>query len=150
MGTRVRSGRAAEEIAMFIGPAPPEGTELHLNEMRWNFYACDELDCGFWYKTDYDVKAPVLEHCVFCPLLQRKVQIRLVGRGRKGYEELVRLGHKDHIFPVDLHSFPYVMDPRPSRRVSQELYERWLSLVDGIQMRIAFEKNKRKRDVSGG
>ena len=131
---------------MFLGNPPPEGLELHLNEMQWSFYDCDELDCGFWYKTNYNVKAPVLQHDVFCPVLNRKVRIRLVGRGRKGYETLLQMGHQDHIFPVDLHSFPYVMDPKPSRRVSQELYQRWLALVEDVQMRKAFAENKRREE----
>ncbi len=99
----------------------------------WAFYLCPELDCGFHFHHRYGRHLPFVKGEVFVVSLEKKVKIELVGMGEDGYQKLVKFGHKDYIFPVNLFDFPHQIDPKVSQSTSSDLHERWLRLIAAVK-----------------
>jgi hypothetical protein len=97
------------------------------------FYLCNELDCGFRYtyktKSGPSMYRPILNMNVLVVDLNKKVKIQFVGMGSTGYERLLEHGHGGYVFPLNLFNKPYVIDPKPSRNMKEDLHERWLRLI---------------------
>ena len=93
---------------------------------RYAWYYCPELDCRLFYRTTYRGQCrPVVRMRVWCPPLGDYVTIELLGVGERGGKEKSDL----FAFPVDLWHRPYVLDPRPSRTVDQDLMDEWQATV---------------------
>ena len=89
------------------------------------FYVCDELGVALYYKRQQAIVAPRFQAKVWCPRLDRHVMIRLIGMGEEGHAKV----RDQAFFPVDLFSNPPILDPFPSRTVSDEMFDYWLTIV---------------------
>jgi hypothetical protein len=123
-----------------------ETRQMHHSDRR-AFYLCNELDCGFFYDSMTKRVTWVSEIEVFVVVLGKKVKLKPVGRGDRGYQDLVNQGMENSIFPANLFSRPFQIDVKVSRTVTPELHERWLKLI-------AYYKNEpfvsdRTRNTSG-
>lgn len=132
---------------------------LEVIDDHWAFYICDQLDCGLFYRESHDRFVPVeqplkrgqlhpiQQASVYVPRLQRRVKIQLVGIGQAGRDRLTELVGDATIFPVNLWRHNRILDPSPSRTVTEDMMREWLDLVEYIQATEEVQQNflRRKR-----
>jgi hypothetical protein len=101
---------------------------------KFRFYECSPLDCGLYYAGDR--RGPVHRYDVYVPRLDISVPINYLGTGQEAYDTLVDKYGYVPVFPVDLFHSPYVLDPKPSRTVTEDLYQQWESLMEYYEVMV--------------
>lgn len=102
---------------------------------KWEFYHCDELGLVFFYCDNRPRhQPPKAQVQVYCAALSRTVTLSWLGRGQNGYEAFCRLRDQgdlgiDRPYPVNLFDVPHVIDPQPSRRVTEDMFDCYCDLV---------------------
>lgn len=104
---------------------------------EWAFYICWELDCGLFFRNKEKNTRPIIETHVHVPKINKRTIISFVGLGEEGWLELYKEGLTGRIFPVDLFSEVYKLDPKPSRTVDEHLFALWNETITRYKRKIA-------------
>ena len=100
---------------------------------RYAYFYCPELSIGLFYRQSYwsiDPRKFSAKMWVQVPDMDKGTEIQFMGVGQSGYDKMHEQELRTQsIFPVNLFRKNRILQPRPSRTVSEAMVEEWRNIT---------------------
>lgn len=99
-------------------------------ESECRYYFSHKLNMAFFYRDTKSIARQSAYLSVECPIIGQRVWLKYMGSDSFGFDRTMQVKPENgYIYPVDLHSSPHTLNPKPSRACTTEMVEEFTRIA---------------------